>query len=437
MGDSDGELENVDDSDFGARGNGKAYEFREAYKKYVDFIVGMYNSQVKVGDSTGGEKLNAEEFYLKDYTAAVQEYNSTWEVKSFKGPVIANWALLEALKIDVFKLEQKLLDKFNERLGVAKFKIDKFTPIVAPEATIVPAGLQFRAKLYLTLSSSQIKPSFSGNGVKTDATGDYAELTLPASGTVISQGKNEGTQRYSANIALKTTSGAIENYPINGEFKVRKPEIVITSAAVQNLYRSCGNSVNIDVPALGDYYNPDVKVSSGNIQQSKDSKKKWLIMPEGKNCDVTVNSVTNGRSVNIGVVKYKVIEPPKPSLEMLVNGKAYNGSSPIPKTSRILVKIKPDVEFRAALPNDARYGITTIDVLGQLSLGPPRKVGTSRGGRAEGGIKVSLPTEIRQARPGTKVYVRVNEVYRLNFRGQKKPDKRFSELERTLSLVTR
>lgn len=422
---------------FGPRGSGEAFEFRNAYKAYVDYVVDMYNSQVRAGDSTGGQKINAEEYYLKDYEAAVKEHNETWEVKSFKGPVIANWALLEALKIDAYKLEQKLLDKFNERLGVAKFKIDKFTPIVAPEATIVPAGLQFRAKLYLTLSSSQIKPSFAGNGVKTDATGDFAELTLPASGTVIPKGKNEGTQRYSANIGLKTTSGAIENYPVEGTFTVRKPEIVITSAAVQNLYRSCGNTVNIDVPALGDYYNPDIKVSSGSVQKSKESKKKFMIMPEGRKCDVSVNSITNGRSVNIGVVNYKVIEPPKPSIEMMVNGKPYNGSSPIPKTSRILVKVKPDAEFRAALPNDARYGISTIDVLGQLSLGPPRNVGTVRGGRAEKGIRVSLPTEIRQARPGTKVYVRVNEVYRLNFRNQRKADGRFSELERTLSLVTR
>ncbi len=362
-----------------------------------------------------------------------------WKQFDQRRPVISFIATLEGLKTHVLNVERQLLKDFMNISGdISFFSRDKLTPLVIPESKIVPAGLQFKARLYLTTSSSDLEPIFSGNGVEIDPSGEFAELTLPASGTVIPKGKNEGYQRYSATIGLKTLSGTVEKYPVEGTFTVRKPEILITSAAVQNLYRACGNTVNIDVPALGDYYNPDVKVSSGSVQQSKNSIKKWMIAPEGRSCYVTVSSVTNGQSVNIGAVKYKVIEPPKPNIEVLVNGRVYDGSTPIPKTSRVLVRIVPDEEFRAALPNDARYGISTVDVLIQDDgSSRPRHVGTIEGGRAEQGIAIDLSSEVRNATGSVKVYLRVNEVYRLNYRNQKKPDKRFSEMERTLGVAIR
>ena len=104
----------------------------------------------------------------------------------------------------------------------------------------------------------------------------------------------------------------------------------------------------------------------------------------------------------------------------------------------MLVQVLADEEFKSALPNDARYGITSIDVLAQLSLGPPNRVNSVQGNsNAQAGIAVTLGTEVRQAPSGTKVYVRMNEIYRRNFQNKNIPDKRFSEVERTLSLVTK
>ena len=111
----------------------------------------------------------------------------------------------------------------------------------------------------------------------------------------------------------------------------------------------------------------------------------------------------------------------------------------VPKTSRVAVRLEPDADFRAALPNDAKYGIGGIEVLAQLSLGPPTKVNSIRGSSnaVTKPISVSLGNKVRQASPGTKVYVRLNDIYRVNFKGQKIVDKRFNEIERTLSLVVK
>ena len=56
---------------------------------------------------------------------------------------------------------------------------------------------------------------------------------------------------------------------------------------------------------------------------------------------------------------------------MAVNGKVTSGSTPVSKNSKVQIRLEPDADFKSALPADANYGITSIDVLAQLSLGPP------------------------------------------------------------------
>jgi hypothetical protein len=109
--------------------------------------------------------------------------------------------------------------------------------------------------------------------------------------------------------------------------------------------------------------------------------------------------LTNGQTTFIGDVDYKVIEPPKPTVEMLVNNRKYNGASPVPKASRILLQVEADKEFKESLPNDAKYGVTNVKILAQLSLGPPTTVGNASGGRADRAVFVSRcqPLSVRLA----------------------------------------
>jgi gliding motility-associated protein GldM len=440
----DAQLENK--NDFGPRGAGKAMALRDQIEAHTREMIKIYNANLR-GEGADERKLDVNDFLLQDHielTATGEpnpEYNESWEQHNFKGPVVANIAYLQALKSKVFAREKDLLNLLNERLGVATFKVDKVVPIDAPISTIVPAGLPFQTRLYVAMSSSQITPKFySGSGrVKEEDGGNSATLTINASGANIPKGKNEGKQRYSATIQVPKATGGFENLPVQGEFTVRKPEVVITSASVQNLYRNCGNAINVDVPALGDYYNPKIGVSGGgSVTQSQESKKKFLVVPTGRRAVLNVSSLTNGQTVKIDDVAYNVIEPPKPTIEMRINGKLYNGTSPIPATSRIQVSVKADPEFKAALPRDARYSVDQIEVLAALSLGPPTRVESARGSsNMEAGVPVRLGTRVRQAGRGTKVFVRIDKIYRVNYKGQKIEDKRISELERTLSFVTR
>lgn len=424
------------------RGSGKAFGLRNNLNDYAKFIVDIYNINLSDSARATGALKAEEEYIAVDPSTDITHGGEakSWESFTFEGPVIANMATLEAIKLDVYEKEKKLLDLLNGRLGIATFKADKVIAINAPTATIVPAGLQFQTRLFVAMSSSQLKPRFNGSGsIEVEDGGNVAVMTVGANGGNIPKGKNEGVQNYSATISVPKATGGNEILKVDGSFTVRRPEIVITSAAVQNLYRNCGNDVNIDVPALGDQYNPKISATSATVIPSQKSKKKFRIVPTGKASVVTVSSITGGKTVKIGDVNYKVIKPPKPTINMAVNGKTYNGSSMVPKTSRVALRLEPDDDFKSALPQDARYGITSIDVLAQLSLGPPTKVNgvNANGQDATKAISVSLGTKVRQARAGTKVYIRINQIYRKNFQGKSIPDKRFSEVERTLSLVVK
>lgn len=420
------------------RGNAEAFKLHQEMDSYIKYLVDIYNGQLKDPKATR-QKLE-EEYMTQDpeATATLDKEAKNWERFTFEGPVIANMATLEAMKLDVYEKEKILLDLLNTRLGVATFKADKVVAINAPTATIVPAGLQFETKLFVAMSSSQLLPKFgsSSGSIKQEPGASVATLTIPASGGVIPAGKSEGVQSYTASIQVPKATGGFETLSVEGKFTVRKPEIVITSAAVQNLYRNCGNDVNIDVPALGDQYSPKIDASQATVIPSQKTPKKFRIVPTGSSCKVTVNSVTGGKTIKVGDVDYKVINPPRPGINMAVNGKPYNGSTMVPKTSRIALRIEPDDDFRSALPEDAQYGITSVDVLAQLSLGPPTQVNqvNCAGQDATKSIEVALGTRVREARPGTKVYVRINEIYRVNFQKKRVPE-RFNEIERTLSLV--
>ncbi|MDP5171932.1 MAG: hypothetical protein NWR72_16905 [Bacteroidia bacterium] len=431
------------------RGSAKAFELHQRLDEYVNYVVNMYNSQIKsqkdsTGGTSAGQKITFEDEKLTNDPSStlLQDGGSkTWERYTFEGPVIANMATLEAIKLDVYEKQKLLLNILNERLGVATFKADKVVGLVAPEATIVPAGLQFKAKLFAVLSSESITPSFSSASgtIKPDEDNkSVGVLTVNASGGVIPNGKNEGTQQYKATIRVPKATGGFEDLSIEGSFTVRKPEIVVTSAAIQILYANCANDVNIDVPALGDAYNPVITATNAEIITNQQSKIKFRIVPTARTCVVTVNSNTNGQKIKIGDLTYKVIQPPKPTIDIRINGQKSTGAA-VPKTSNVQVILNPDEDFKSALPQDAGYAISSIDVLAQLSLGPPQTVNSinASGQDATRPIAVSLGTQVRQARPGTTVYIRINDIYRVNFQKKRIPDTRFTEIEKIISIVVK
>jgi hypothetical protein len=246
-------------------------------------------------------------------------------------------------------------------------------------------------------------------------------------------------QSYSATVEVPLTDGTKKRMTVTENFTVRKPEIQITSAAVQLLYRNCGNAINIDVPALGDYYDPQITATQAQVTQSRNQKIKFLVVPTGRTTQVKVQSKTNGQLVEIGTVNYRVVEPPKPLFDINLNrNESYRPGMEVKGGMSVYLRLTPDKEFKEMLPQDAKYEIGTIEISIKDRIGPPTQLKTidfSGRDATTRAFKVSIPSVVNQAPRNTPIYFKVTKIYRKNYLGQRIEDTRFSEQERTFSFV--
>lgn len=399
------------------RGEGEAIKLRTELNGYADWA----------NDFVVNKELVAKDADFKKFEhIAKDEGKEKWEYYTFHSkPIVADLAMLEKFKLDVQEIHSEVLNFVKARLGAVTFKIDSLILVEAPTSRVVAAGMKFETKLFVAATSKEAVPEFHGSGSVSSVDGGYAAMmTMNAPGS-FAKGSNEKEVSYSASAVIPDAFGNKKELKLSGSYTVRKPEVVITSASVQNLYYNCGNTINVDVPALGDLYNPKFSASNASVLPSKSDKKKVTIVPTGKSCVLGVSSLTNGQTIKIDDVKYRVIKPPKPSVELLVNGKAYNGASPIPKKSRCVVRLKADSDFKAALPKDARYAISRVDLLSQRSLGAPTKVASQSGSGKDAtkGIPVNLGNKLKSDPPGTKIFFKIDKIYRVNFQNKKIPEK--------------
>lgn len=80
--------------------------------------------------------------------------------------------------------------------------------------------------------------------------------------------------------------------------------------------------------------------------------------------------------------------------------------------------------------------ITKVDLLSQRSLGAPTTVDTYNGSGKDAvkGISVELGNALKQDSPGTKIYFKIDKVYRINFQG-KNLEEKFGERELYIGAV--
>lgn len=202
-------------------------------------------------------------------------------------------------------------------------------------------------------------------------------------------------------------------------FQQKESAIWLRTADDQLLYWNCANELSFDVS--DDVLDLSYTASIAQIIPSTSDYRSVTIIPSGKETVVGISEMKNGSEVRKVNRRYRVVKPPKPRLVLLVNGKEYDGISPIPKKSNLTVKVLADPNFENQFPQEAKYEISKIDLLAARSLGAPTKVGSFSGsGRdATAGISIVLGNKLNRDVPGTKIYIDIDKVYRINGEGKK------------------
>lgn len=243
-------------------------------------------------------------------------------------------------------------------------------------------------------------------------------------------------RRHDNNNPEHPDSGRRDTVILPGRDSVRElrvPDTLPTLNFNTFLYQFCGNSVTIE--QTQGFSSPQLTATNATVIHTPD-RAKFVISPQTGSCDVTFSARRSDSSLFRKPLTFLVIPPPKPEIEVLVNGQKHNGVAPINKRSSLLVRLQPDREFLALYPKDARYIISEVQLLVQRSLGAPAQVLriSGNGKDAVRGISMELGNTLNSDPPGTKIYLRIVEISRINFQNQKITE-RFSDADLHKGLV--
>ena len=323
-------------------------------------------------------------------------------------PMVAALAVLSEKENAVRRYESEALGMISGTLGKEIIKFDRIGTAVSAESKVVAAGTKYKAEMYLIASSSQITPVMKARGqsLKVNAEGrGEVEFTAQA-GAYDKDGNSK--QTWEGTIIIKR-DGRDSVFRVKQEYIVAKPVMQVQSASVQALYLNCGNKLNVQVPALGSTYDPSFGASGAQVIKGA-NKGEVTLVPTAKDVKLSVSSGGN----KIGDQDFKVRLIPKPDITVTAGGRPVNMkqgmASPGPR--ELTITAKPDESFKNFLPEDARYRITSFEIVlvrGKRPVGSPQTVS---------GNSINLNSYAAQAQPGDRYVVEVKQVQRKNFRDQ-------------------
>lgn len=396
--------DNVQTMFIGPSKNGKAYELKKKIDEYCKYLQQHATEGTKEDFETFAVDAKNDPFFSN---IADQRSKDFAELTFQNTPMVAAMAVMAEMQSTVVQMESELLGELAAEVGAADFKFDVLQAMTRPESRIVAAGTKYRADMFIAAFSSTVQPEmfYGGKPIKVDNGIGTVEFTATP-GKYDKEGKAKKT--WKGEIKLQKPTGGDTIIQVEEEYIVAKPVINIQSASVQALYRNCGNELNVQVPALGQTYNPKFSVTGGAAYPS--SKKGIVtVVPNSRKVTLKVNSGGN----YIGSQDFKVRGVPLPTLKAMVGRRPANirDGEAAPGPRALLIDVAPDNDFATFLPNDARYKATEVIV--KLARG--KRAVAQQTFRTD---RLNLSSFAAQARAGDRYSIEVKTVIRRNFRNQ-------------------
>jgi hypothetical protein len=287
------------------------------------------------------------------------------------------------------------------------FVVEGLEPVVvAPETVIF--GEDFQARTFLAVREG------GGQSLTPDdpLVADGNDLLRMSTIGSLEDDQNEAEVSYSAEMAFPQVGGGIARMPVEGTFRVRRPEIVAQSEATAALYRQSRNQIRIDVPGLEER---ELRLSVDG--RSVDGRS-VTVSPSGNQVTVRVSLADGENDVFLGTKSFSVIDPPRPELRVLSAGREVRSGDNLPRARAMLsFEVVPDEQFRSRFPQDARYAVSRARVHLNQGMQASREIGVFS---LDGGQLV-LTSALRDARPGDRVTVVLEGISRINHAGQAIP----------------
>lgn len=326
-----------------------------------------------------------------------------------KSPVGAVMALISQYQNEVLNIEGEALSAITSSIGTFYFKSDVFKASVAANSNVVAAGTKFEGNLFIASSSSSAQPKMTVNGREVPVVDGFGEIsfTVPPASQYDDRGLARQTLKGEITVNIAGKDSVLN---VDYEYFVAQPVIKVTSEVVNQLYADCANDLTIDVPALGNNYAPDFSITNGNIIKGQRPGQVTVIPGNSGKVKIGVSSGGN----RIGDVEYDIKPVPAPTIRLFDARGAIDLSVayPAPGPQSLMVRAVPEVNFGRTMARDANFEVTGGEVTLLRNEVPREKVQIN-------GESVAIRNLIQSARSGDALVIRVTEVTRTNFRGNK------------------
>lgn len=386
----------------GPSSNGTGYELKKKLDAY-------YAELLKLAPSNFDKKqLQPLAYDGKDHP--IFKENSDQNIKDYPNltfgqtPLVAAMAVLAETQSRIANYESLILSSIDPE--AATIKVDKISADYSAVSSVVAAGTDYEAKIFLTAKNKSLRPdvTFRGSKIAVDDEG-YAPIKFKAAGGAYDKdGFAKAT--WTASVKVPTPAGGIEEQTVTGEYLVAKPTVEVKAAAVSALYENCGNELVIMVPSLGANYKPSFQCNAPLINGSQ--RGQVIVVPKTR-ADVTIGVSSSGTFID--KVTFKVRPVPLPAFSLKTPSGPVNDKTGIKSnTPYVNLEIKPDEGFATFLPKEANYTIGEMEV----TLG--------RGKTAKSSQKItsnSIRLSSLNASSGDRLVIEIKKLYRTNFRGEK------------------
>ena len=326
-----------------------------------------------------------------------------------KSPVGAVMALISQYQNEVLNIEGEALSAITGSIGTFYFKSDVFKASVAANSNVVAAGTKFEGNLFIASSSSSATPKMTIDGRDVPVVDGFGEIsfTVPSAGQYDDRGLAKRVLKGEITVNI---AGEDSVLTVDYEYFIAQPVIRVTSEVVNQLYADCANDLSIDVPALGNAYAPDFTVSNGNF--IKGSRPGQVTVIPGNSGKVVIGVSSGGNK--IGDVSYDIKPVPAPTIR-LFDGRGQIDLSqayPAPGPSSLVVEAIAEPTFGRTMARDSNFEVTGGEVILLRNEVPRERVNIS-------GKNVAIRNLLAASRSGDALVIRVTEVTRTNFRGNK------------------
>lgn len=273
------------------KGNGKI--LKEKLESYHDFLI----------------ELTANDLAKKSMIDNIFNFEGgsegkTWEQSMFEMmPLSAAVTLLTKYQSDIKATEVDMIQYLRSQTDASDFRVNKILPLIVPNSSYVMKGSKYSAQIVLSAVDSTAKPTYYINGQRLNDDGIY-EVSATQTGTF----KYSGSIRLPLPGVLDTTQ--YNEWTFEGEYVVGEPSATISNEDLNVVYRGIDNKFSISVPGVG-IDDIDVRVAGGTAK--KISGGRYIINPtQDEDITITVSADMEGKSVQMGSVKYRVKYIPDP-----------------------------------------------------------------------------------------------------------------------------